>query len=93
MTPIAVSTGVAILAWIGLALGVVVLLLVIALFNGFMRPLIEINRYARDILDGGVGIARGVDGADELARTRKIAGAVPKLAGAYLERLRRDSRP
>lgn len=89
MTVLAISAGLTVLAWIGLALGVVVLIVVVALFNGLMRPLLEIHRYVRDILDGGVGIARGVDGADELARTQQLAGAVPDLAGAYLDRVRR----
>lgn len=87
MTPLAIGTGITILAWIGLGLGVVVLLVVVALFNGLLRPLTEIDRYASDILGGGVGIARGVDGVDELGRTRELAAAVPDLAGAYLERL------
>ncbi len=83
-----VSTGIAILAIIGLLLGVVVLGIVVALFNGFVRPLLEIRRYASDILTAGLGIARGVDGVDELLRTRELGGALPGLAGAYLARLR-----
>ncbi len=93
MTVLAISAGLAVLAWIGVAVGAVVLIVVVALFTGLMRPLSEISRYARDILDGGVGIARGVDGLDELARTRELARAVPDVAGAYLERLGEVPRP
>jgi hypothetical protein len=83
-----VSTGTAILAWIGLGLGVIVLLFVIGLFNRVVRPALEIRRYADDILEAGLGIARNLDGVDELARTRDLTGAVPGLAGGYLERLK-----
>lgn len=87
MTPLAVSTGIAILAWIGLALGAVVLLLVIALFARVMRPAGEIDAYADDILTAGVGIATNLDAVDELERTRALGTAVPGLAAAYLQKL------
>jgi hypothetical protein len=88
MTPLAISTGAAILAWIGLALGVVVLVLVIGLFNRVVGPALEIRRYADHILEGGIGIAKNLDDApEELLRTRELTGAVPGLAGAYLEKL------
>ena len=87
MTVLAIATGSAILAWIGLALGVVVLLVVVALLNRVVRPALEIRRYADDILEAGLGIARNVDGADELAQTRALTSAVPSLALAYLEKL------
>ncbi len=74
-------------AWIGLALGVVVLLVVVDLFNRVLRPLREAQRYADDILEAGLGIARNVDGIDEAVRTRELATAVPGFAVAYLERL------
>lgn len=87
MTVLALSTLVTILAWVGLALGLVVAALVVLLFNRVAGPALEIQRYADDILEGGLGIARNVDGADELVRTRELATAVPPLALAYLERL------
>jgi hypothetical protein len=86
---LAVSTGTSVLSLIGLALGVGVLVVVLALFNRVVRPAIEIDDYAEDILDGGIGIAKGVDGVDELARTRELATAVPGLAVAYLEIVKR----
>ena len=81
----AVSTGTAVLSLIGLAIGLAALLLVLALFNRVVRPALEIDSYAEDILDGGIGIAKNVDGVDELARTHELATAVPGLAVAYLE--------
>ncbi|HEV2061886.1 MAG TPA: hypothetical protein VGR12_03455, partial [Solirubrobacteraceae bacterium] len=87
MTPLAVSTGIAILALVGLALGVVVLLVVITLFQRILRPAREIDAYASAILEAGVGIAKNLDGVDELKRTRALGGAVPGLAVGYLRKL------
>ena len=87
MTALAMSTGLVVLAWIGLALGLVIAVVVVGLFNSVMRPIGEIDRYASDILDGGLGIARNLDGADEIVRTQELATAVPPLAVAYLKRL------
>ncbi len=83
--PLAVSTGIAILSLIGLAVGLLVLISVLSMFNRVVRPALEIDGYAKGILDGGIGIAKGVDGVDELARTRELAQSVPPLAVAYLE--------
>ncbi len=90
MIPLAISTGIAVLALIGLVLGLAVLLLVLALFNRVVRPAIEIDRYASDILAGGVGIAKGVDGVDELATTRDLVTSIPPLAVAYLEIVKKE---
>jgi hypothetical protein len=87
VTVYAMSAGLIVLAWIGLLLGLVIAVVVVALFNRVVLPLFEIDRYASDILEAGVGIARNVDGADELQRTRELATAVPPLAVAYLKRL------
>ncbi len=87
MTLLAVSTGVAILALIGLAVGLVVLLVVIALLHRVLTPAREIGAYAGDILTAGVGIATNLDGVDQLATTRALGGAVPGLAVGYLRRL------
>lgn len=87
MSVLAISTAESVLALIGLALGVVVLVVVIGLFNRIMRPASEIRRYADDILAAGVGIARNLDGVDELQKTHALGSAVPGLAGAYLKKL------
>jgi len=87
MSVLAVSSGVAALALVGLVVGVVVLGVVVALFARVLRPAREINLYARDILTAGVGIATNLDGVDHLPRTRALSGAVPGLAVAYLRKL------
>ncbi len=81
------STAAAVFAWIGLALGLGVALLVVALFQRVLTPLREIKRLAGDTLDAGLGITRHLDGADELLRTHELATAVPGLATAYLGKL------
>jgi len=86
----AVAAGTAVLSLIGLALGFVILLVVLALFNRVVRPALEINRYARDILDAGVGMGTNLDGVDELAKTRELAVSLPPLAVAYLEVVNRE---
>ena len=85
MIPLAMSTGATIMALVGLALGLVVALIVVALFNRVLDAAREIDGYASDILAAGVGIAKNLDGVDELARTRDLAVSVPPLAVAYLE--------
>lgn len=83
---IAMSTGITILAWVGLVLGVVVAVLVANMLQAVLRPLEEVDRYAKDILAGGIGIAKNLDGADQLVRTRELGLAVPGLAAAYLKK-------
>jgi type II secretory pathway component PulM len=90
VTVFAIGTGMAVLAWIGLALGLVIAVLVVELFNRVVRPLLEIRRYADDILQAGVAIATNLDGVDELERARQLATAVPELAGAYLQKLQAE---
>lgn len=84
---LAIGTGSAILAFIGLALGLVIALLVLNLLQAVLRPIQEIDRYARDILTAGVGIATNLDGVDHLERTRALGGAVPGLAVAALTKM------
>jgi len=88
MTPLAISTGAAILAFTGLALGLVIAVVVTALLHQVLRPVLEIKRYADDILEAGVGIARNLDDADQIVRTRELATALPPLAVAYLEKVK-----
>lgn len=87
MTLLAVTTAGAILAWVGLALGLVVLLAVLALLRGTLRPVREIDAYAGDVLTAGVGIATHLDAVDELQATRALGAAVPGLAVGYLRKL------
>lgn len=87
-----ISTGPAILALVGLVLGVVILAVVVILFNRIIAPAFEIRRYSKDILEAGLAIASNLDGTDELERTRTLSASVPQLGGAYAERLGRGSR-
>lgn len=81
------SVGLVVLAWIGLAFGLVIAVTVVQLFNRIVRPAREIDRYAKDILEYGVKIAHNLDGVDEAVRTRELATAVPPLAVRYLQKL------
>lgn len=74
-------------ALLGLGLGLVVAGVVVALFSAIVRSAGEIERYAAEILEFGVGIARNLDGVDEAVRTRELATAVPGLATRYLQKL------
>lgn len=87
MTVLAISTGSTVLAIIGLVLGCVVLALCAVLLHHLLRPVLEIERYSRRILDSGLAIAKNLDGADELRRTHTLGSAVPGLAVAYLRKL------
>lgn len=78
---------VTVLAWIGLALGVVIAAVVVVLFNRIMRPVVEIERYAKDILDHAGKITQNLDGVTEAVRTRELATSVPALAVRYLQKL------
>lgn len=86
---IAVATGIAILALVGLSVGLVLALVVVGLFNRVARPALEIKRYASQINEAGLGISANLEGVGEaLGRTQDLATAVPDLAGAYLERVK-----
>ena len=76
-----------VLALLGLGLGLVAAVAVVALFNRVLGPARQIGGYAGHILTAGVGIACNLDGVDEAVRTRELTGAVPSLALAYLKRL------
>jgi hypothetical protein len=82
----AVSTAVAVLALIGLAIGLVVFFVVVGLLNGVLTPL---RRILADVQDAQTAplLERGVQGVDQLDRTRRLADGVPGLAVAYLQKL------
>ena len=83
---LAVGTTVTVLALIGLAIGLVVLFVVIYLLNGVLAPLRHILRDVQDAQTAPM-LTRGVQGADQLDRTRRLAESVPDLAVAYLLKL------
>jgi hypothetical protein len=86
MSVVAMSTGSVVLAIVGLILLLVVALVVLHLLESLRRPLVEIDAYAADILTAGVGIARNLDGVEQLAHTRELGMAVPGLAVRYLKK-------
>ena len=73
------------LAGLGFALGGIVQ--VGFLLNRTLRPIVEIKRYADDILEAGLGITRNLDGIDDAVTTRELATALPALAPPALEKL------
>jgi hypothetical protein len=75
------------LAIIGLVIGLIVLAVCAILLQNLLRPVLEIERYSRRILDSGLAIAKNLEGADELKRTHALGSAVPGLAVAYLRKL------
>jgi hypothetical protein len=88
MSPLllAVGTAVTILALLGLVIGLVVLLVVIWLLQGVLSPLQHILADVRSAETAPM-LKRGVQGTDQLNRTRSLAESVPDLAAAYLVKL------
>jgi hypothetical protein len=80
------STGSIVLAIIGLVLLLAVAVVVLGLLESVRRPVTEIDLYASDILTAGVGIAKNLDGVDDLATTHQLSQAVPGLAVGYLKK-------
>ena len=93
MTLLALATGNAILAWVAVAVALAGALAAIVLFTRVVRPALEIERYAQDILEAGLAIARNADGFEELRRTHELATAVPGLASEHLARHQRTDGP
>jgi hypothetical protein len=86
MMPLAVGTTVAVLAVIGLLIGLVVLFVVIWLLNDVLAPLRRTSADVQDALTAPM-LERGVPGTDQLGATRRLAESVPDLALAYLQKL------
>lgn len=87
MSPLAVSTAGAILAILGLVVGLVVLGVVVMLLGAVLSPAREIAQQAKQAPDVAPFISDGVKGVDELGRTRQLANQIPPLALAYLEKV------
>ena len=80
------SAGLAVLAIIGLLVGLLVLGLVIHLLNDVLRPLLSVNADLQDAVTAPM-LEKGIPGADQLSTTRRLADSVPPLAIAYLNKL------
>jgi len=78
-----------ILWWIGnLVLLFVVVPVVLLLLNRLLRQIMEINAYANDILEHGVGITAALDAVPKLVTTRELAGTAHGAAGRYVGALK-----
>lgn len=79
-----------ILWWIGnLVLLFVVVPVVLLLLNRLLRQIMEIDAYANDILEHGVGITAALDAVPKLVRTRELVGTAQGAAGRYVSALQR----
>jgi HAMP domain-containing protein len=77
-----VSTGLLVLTCIGLAALLGLAVQVLILLNRVLRPLREIKQNTDEILEYGLRIAKNLDGADEIVRTRELATALSELVRA-----------
>jgi hypothetical protein len=76
--------------WIGnLVLLFVVVPVVLLLLNRLLRQIMEINAYADDILEHGVGITAALDAIPKLVQTRDLVGVAHQAAGRYVGALKR----
>lgn len=79
---LAISTGMAVLWWAGLAVVVLVVVpVVLFLARAIIVSLREIQRYAEDIRHHGGGIASALEPVSELERTRALATDVGDQVG------------
>ena len=65
----------------------VVVPLVILLANRVIRPAVEIDRYASDILEHGVGITKNLEPVPALLDTRALVGEITGHAVRYVTAL------
>lgn len=86
MTPLAIGTGLAVLAIIGLVIGLVVFGVVVFLLNGVLSPLRKVLADVQDAKTAPM-LEHGVKGTDQLGRTQQLAQSVPPLAVAYMQKL------
>lgn len=71
--------------WVGNALLLIAVVpLVLLLANRVMRPALEIQRYADDILEHGVGLTENLEPVPAVAQTRELVGTAKELAVRYV---------
>lgn len=79
-----------VLWWLGnLVLLFVVVPVVLLLLNRLLRQIMEIDAYADDILEHGVGITAALDSVPKLIRTRELVGNARTAATRYVGALQR----
>jgi len=76
-----VNPWVALLAWFGLLNGLAAAVTALIALNRVLRPLLQIERYAQDTLDAGLGISRNLEGIDQALRTRELVTALRRAVG------------
>ena len=81
------STGAAILAWLGVAAAAGGVVQVFFLLQRVLRPLLEIKRYADEILAAGLAIAKNLDDVEEAVRTRELVAPLPDAIRPVAQRL------
>jgi hypothetical protein len=92
LIPLGVGTTVTVLALIGLAIGLIVLLVVIWLLANVLAPLRSILADLQSARTAPM-LERGVPGTDQLGTTRRLAESLPDLAMAYLQKLSLPAKP
>ena len=70
------------LAWLGLVLGAITLVIVALLLNRVLRPIREIAANADEILRSGQAIARNLEDAGAAEQTRDLALALTPVVKA-----------
>ncbi len=76
--------------WIGNIILLFVVIPVVLLFlNRVLRPVMEINTYANDILEHGVALTGALDAIPRLAQTRQLTGTARQNAERYVSALSR----
>lgn len=70
--------------WIGnIVFLVVIIPVVIMLLNRVLRPILEIRKYADDVLEHGVLAIASLDATEELLKTRALVKEVGAGVGRY----------
>ena len=74
-----------VLWWIGNIIFLLVVIPVVLLcLNRVLRPVMEINSYANDILEHGVALTGALYAIPKLAQTRQLTGTVRQNAERYV---------
>lgn len=84
------AVGISILWLVGdIVLLFVIVPVVLLLLNRVLRPTMEINNYANDILEHGVGITGALDAVPKLVTTRDLTATAKNSAVRYVTALQR----
>ena len=70
--------------WIGNAIRLGLVPAVLLLANRVLRPAVEIQRYADDILEHGVGLTENLEPVPAVAETRDLVSSAKGLAVGYV---------